>query len=638
VLVAGAVALLAAAPEAQADTCRERNFVDGLRLLLDGTARATSSDGQTYDGIESGSFTASLQIKLCWPGALDGLIVHLGQCTGHYGGCNDKPIMHHGIPITRDFFDTAKFSYAIPRDSDAGKSILQTCNARAEEQRGAAGDLEIFPAFFEVTLGVDTRRDLGAGDMLSPPTTPLGWPSVPLREYSKTAPSTLNLRILCAPLPSKTAKVTAATLDIAISGDKCPKPATADLTIAAEAPGPVRYKIERGNGTTTTPDWIEGRIKKEGILQAEHNLGLVEPGMRKFRLWVDGWGKSSWKTVEVACPPFEVTHAQLHFAATQGPACPQPALTQEIFITTGPGTVEYRRERQGGPPSGWLKLETQLLAGQYQAVHSEVQKVEEIDQMRRVVAKRWRNKPGTVESKWVHVKTSCIDVADHGIYIDGPSKADCPLDARVRARFNADMEGPVSYRVACDNGAAYTGKAPAQNTGPNTFIAVAAHDVKVKKSGKLACTLQIERRTDHAFQWVGVATKYFTCERSGPRDFVPETKSDPQGPPRVPDRIADPPRPCPSGMLGTYPDCRRPPPVVAVPKSCPDGMVGRPPNCRPRPCPKGTVGTYPDCRRQVRVDSPRCPPGKIGRPPNCRPQPCPKGQMRVRGQCIRPAG
>jgi hypothetical protein len=590
------------------------------------------------------------QINLCWPGALDGVIVHLGECTGHYGGCNAKPIMYHPAPIGRKFFETRNFEYAIPTDSDAGKSILQTCNARAEQQRGAAGDAEIYPGIFAVTLGVDTRRD--AGSFVEPGIQPLGWPSVPLSEYSKTAPSTLNLRILCASLPSKTAKVTAATLNVATSGDKCPKPATADVTIAAEAPGPVLYKIESGNGTTTTPDWIEGRIKKEGILQAEHNLGLLEPGEHKFRLWIDRWGKSSWKTVEVDCPPFEVIHAQLHFAATQGPACPQPALTQEIFIATGPGTVEYRRERQGGEPSGWLKLETQLLAGQYQAVHSDVQKVEEIDQVRRVVAKRWQNKPGTVESEWVHVKTSCIDVKDDGIYIDGPERAACPIDARVRARFNADMEGPVSYRIACDNGAAFTGKAPAKNTGPNTYIAVAAHELQVTKSGKLACTLQIERRTDHAFQWVGVATKDFTCRRPGPADFVPPTRPDPQGP-RVPDRIADPPRvcpsgtegrwpdcrprPCPKGTAGTYPDCRKL--VVADPPGCPRGMVGRPPNCRPQSCPKGTVGTYPDCRKvPVRVDPPRCPPDKIGQPPNCRPRPCPPGQVRVRGRCIKPAG
>jgi hypothetical protein len=116
------------------------------------------------------------------------------------------------------------------------------------------------------------------------------------------------------------------------------------------------------------------------------------------------------------------------------------------------------------------------------------------------------------------------------IFIDGPERADCPIDARVRARFNADMEGPVSYRIACDNGATFTGEAPAKKTGPNTYIAVAAHEVQVTKSGKLACTLQIERRANHAFQWVGAATKDFNCRRSGAGDLVPETRPDPKGP------------------------------------------------------------------------------------------------------------
>jgi hypothetical protein len=56
-----------------------------------------------------------------------------------------------------------------------------------------------------------------------------------------------------------------------------------------------------------------------------------------------------------------------------------------------------------------------------------------------------------------------------------------------------------------------------------------------------------------------------------------------------------------------------PPPVV-----CPSGMMGTPPNCYTPQCPAGMMGTPPNCY------SPQCPPGTTGTPPNCyAPQPPP---------------
>ena len=86
-LAAGMVVFVATAPDAQA-TCRGRNFVDRLSLFVNGTARATSSNGETYDNILAGSFDADYSITLCGDGALDGVIVHLGKCTGHRRGCD----------------------------------------------------------------------------------------------------------------------------------------------------------------------------------------------------------------------------------------------------------------------------------------------------------------------------------------------------------------------------------------------------------------------------------------------------------------------------------------------------------------------------------------------------------------------
>lgn len=92
--------------------------------------------------------------------------------------------------------------------------------------------------------------------------------------------------------------------------------------------------------------------------------------------------------------------------------------------------------------------------------------------------------------------------------------------------------------------------------------------------------------------------------------------------------VVIPPKLCPPGTIGKFPNCRKIPKVcppgtkgrypkcVDIPKTCPEGTVGKPPNCRkiPKVCPPGTVGKYPNCRKVPKS----CPPGMIGKPPYCR--------------------
>jgi hypothetical protein len=55
-----------------------------------------------------------------------------------------------------------------------------------------------------------------------------------------------------------------------------------------------------------------------------------------------------------------------------------------------------------------------------------------------------------------------------------------------------------------------------------------------------------------------------------------------------------PPAPkCPTGTVGTYPDCTKP--------ECPAGTVGTYPDCTAPKCPAGTVGTYPNCAKPTPV-------------------------------------
>ncbi len=294
-LVAGLVSLIAAATDANAATCGARNFVDRMSVFMRGTVRVTSGNGKTYTDIAPGSFDGDYSITLCGDGALSGVVVHLGQCSGHdRGGCTLNPILYQEFPSARSLSKkTPTFTFAPPPDSDAGQSILKTCNAHADEQRGAARDKEIFPGFFSITLGVETRRDagaLGGGHSLGNVASGVADPADhrPLSAYSKTTTGQLTLTILCAPLPAPIKappKINGAQLAVATFGDTCPKPAAATVMIDAAAPRPIFYKIERGNGTTTTDDWIAGKIKlrkgpdgqQRPFLTAQHELPALDP-------------------------------------------------------------------------------------------------------------------------------------------------------------------------------------------------------------------------------------------------------------------------------------------------------------------------------------------------------------------------
>lgn len=97
---------------------------------------------------------------------------------------------------------------------------------------------------------------------------------------------------------------------------------------------------------------------------------------------------------------------------------------------------------------------------------------------------------------------------------------------------------------------------------------------------------------------------------------------------------------CPSGTTGKYPDCRkittRQCPGDSVGKypncECRKGTYGEPGNCRRKQCPKGTTGTWPDCRTVER----NCPTGTHGKWPNCEPNICPKGTVGKWPDCTKP--
>lgn len=543
VMAIGVAALVAAAPDAHA-TCRGRNFVDRLSLFVNGTVHATSSNGETYDNIRAGSFEADYNVTLCGDGALSAVIVHLGQCTGHRRGCDAMPILYQESPSARSLSKkTPTFTFAPPLDSGAGQSILQTCNAHAEEQKGAARDKEIFPGFYSVTLGVATRRDpgaLGGGRLLG-----LGVLGIadhrPLHEYSKTATGQLTLKILCAPLPmiqevKAPPTITEAALGVATSGETCPKPATGEVIIAAEAPRPVFYKIERGSGATTTSDWIEGRIRMQkglmgsesAFLRAEHDLGGLDPGERKFRLWVDGWGKTPWRTLEVECPPFKVTSAWLKYEVEDNLTCPKNLAETATFKATRPGKAPFEIKTQGGlvVHSGTATFEREGTGYVAKVVRPKLSMNAFDSEMMALI----ETQPDA-NSGWVRLRVECLEVLSGTLDLRKFTATRCEGEAALSIRTS--MPGNVPYQLDCTGGRSWSGTAQSQQTGPDTFVGVDTKPFGVTNNEHVNCALKT--RSPVPVKVLALQGHKYECHKptdvSGSDDLAPETR--PEDPPPV---------------------------------------------------------------------------------------------------------
>lgn len=452
-------------------------------------------------------------------------------------------------------------------------------------------------------------------------------------------------------------QVTRAQLGVATFGDTCPKPAAATVMINAEAPRPVRYKIERGNGTTTTENWIQGEIKlqkapdgrQRPLLTAQHKLPALDPGNRRFRLWIDGWGKTPWRTVEVDCSPFKVTSAWLRYDVEHESTCPKRVVETATFHTNRPGKVNYEIKHQGGlvVSRGMARAERQ--GDKYVATAVRSLTIGNIDtQFMADVQKSPTN------SGWVPLKIDCLEALSGKVTLKSLGATSCKGEALVAIHTNG--AGKLPYELECGPGRSWQRSV---NTPAANKIGIDKVSFDVKNNELVTCALRA--RIGGQLKSLDGASTKFQCHRrnvdTDADDFAAGTRPDsqkPDGPGRV---VVDPPKACPRGTVGRWPNCRKLPladqqkcprgtvgkypncrkVVVDPPRTCPRGMVGRPPNCKRKSCPRGTVGTYPNCRKPVRVNPAKCPRGMVGRPPNCKARPCPRGQVRVRGRCIRPA-
>jgi hypothetical protein len=357
-------------------------------------------------------------------------------------------------------------------------------------------------------------------------------------------------------------KISEAALGIAISGQTCPKPATVEVMIAAEAPREVRYKIERGNGTTTTPGWIEGKIKmqkglmgaKSAFLRAEHELDALDPGKRKFRLWIDGWGKTPWRTVDVECPPFKVTSLWLTYDVEDKDPCPKKVVEKVTGKATRPGTAPFEIKTQGGlvvhSGTATFKREGISYVTEFGRNNLGFSNAFESDMMALITTQPDAN------SGWVKLKVECLykpsdagastDLApetrpedpppvhptltgDFSFLDNGGTR--CPRQGKALINLKTSKPDNVHWSLDCTNGH-FSGMAQTAPSPQGGYVAPALASFAVNQTTHAKCALKtvapgkakVHRLKGHLFQCVG------RTDVGGPEDLTPETPSDPQKP------------------------------------------------------------------------------------------------------------
>jgi hypothetical protein len=555
--IVGGIALISSPTDARA-TCRDRNFIDGLNLIQASvnTVRVTGSN-DTYDHIEPVSFTGDIRINLCNDGALDGVIVHFGACSGHnFGGCNSNPIMHLEFPSARDFHKMREFPpFSIPPDSSTGQSILQKCNAVADGQKGAGGDRNVDPESFFVTLGVDTRREPGGlGDswgVRSPAgvvhgiVEPDGFR--PIDEYSKTFPVLFTVNVACAPLPQPIKappKPVAVNISVDPKGEVCPKETEVTTWIYYEEPAVAqfRFKLDGELSGLYTREAIKvgghqgpgpkGKGREDRYLVKETKTYYLDPGQHHFRVEVRGGAKSEVITRRTECPPFKVTSAWLTYRVEDKPTCPKEVDEKATFKSTRPGKAPFEIKTQGGlvVHSGTAEFERKGKA--YIATVKRDLVLNAFDQDMMALIKN----DLAANSGWTRLKVECTEVLSGTLDLREFAATRCEGEAALSIRTN--MPGEVPYQLDCTGaGRSWSGTVQSQQTGPNTYLGVDVKRFDVSNNDQVNCALKT--REPFPVKVLALKGNKYECHKpsgaSGTSDLTPPGR--PDDPPPVRDAL-----------------------------------------------------------------------------------------------------
>jgi hypothetical protein len=499
-------------------------------------------------------FDGKVQLDLKAGGKIREFGIYFGECGRgqhasncfEYGKANAQQIIYaeYGIgganSINRPVYfqlessKIAKFGF--------GDAIIAQCNAVLSQNKDLIHKDHSFTMAFPVTVGFDTYTGSGNNQIGQAVSGDGPWP---LQDIDKARTISVSIPVVCVrkPVPAKAPpKILEADLGVTTSGNTCPKPSTARVIIAAEAPRAVFYKIERADGTTTTADWIQGEIKiqnnlmggKSPWMDAEHALDKLDPGTSKFRLWIDGWGKTPWRTVNVECPPFEVISAWLKYEIEDKATCPKKVVETATFYTNRPGMVPYEIKHHSGLVLRSGQVEAKRDGDKYIAVHTRL--FPHMGGFQAQIMADVKNSPAN--SGWVPLKIDCLEALSGKLTLQSLDAASCKGEALVAIHTNG--AGELPYELECGPGKSWQRKV----TAMANKIGVDKVEFAVTNNALVTCVLRT--RIGGVLKPLDGASKTFQCHKpidaGASTNLVPDTPTDPQKPGK-PDKVVDPVKP-----------------------------------------------------------------------------------------------
>ncbi len=148
-------------------------------------------------------------------------------------------------------------------------------------------------------------------------------------------------------------------------------------------------------------------------------------------------------SIKFGTVPLTALRAKLGFSVKERTVCTkQITITTEI-ITDRAGPITYRRERQGGQPSGWITMNAKWDGTRFVARKLDKQWVNAIDQMRRIKVKN-----SSVASTWTHFKVTCprFRITNVTYSFEAAPGYLCPREIKVRETYIANGPGRFKRR------------------------------------------------------------------------------------------------------------------------------------------------------------------------------------------------
>jgi hypothetical protein len=422
-----------------------------------------------------------------------------------------------------------------------GDAIIAQCNAALSDNKDIITTGHSFTATVAFTVGFDTfigsgKHHLDEADFGDGPQ--------PIQDIDKSRTIDVGIPVVCDPAPTTIEalpEIVDAALGVTTSGNTCPKPSTARVIMTAEAPRDVYYKIERGDGTSTTADWIHGNIKiqtdlmggQSPWLHAEHDLGKLDPGTSKFRLVIQGRGETPWQTINVDCPPFEVISTWLKYDVEAKAICPKKVVETATFHTTRPGDVPYEIKHEGGLVVSQGTVEAKRQGDQYVATAVRNLTIGEFDGRFMADVK---NSPAN--SGWERLKIDCLEALSGKVTLKNVGAAACKGEALVAMYTNG--AGELPYELECGPGKSWQRNVKAMSNK----IGVDKVQFDVTNNEQVTCVLRT--RIGGKLKPLNGASMTFQCVKTtgldGSNDLAPKTRPDPEKPHKPGKVVIDPPR------------------------------------------------------------------------------------------------